>query len=686
MMRPIPKRTYIIAICASLILAIFCLAIYSKSKKQLDQELEGQIQTLGTVVVNDFERTVRNNVSSLENLKQRIEESDGAFMEYFKSDASRIMGQHPAIIFVEWIDKDGIIREIHPFEENRAAYLLDIKQIEYRYQDWLVNSVKEKPNMTSWVDLTQKGKAFLVDIPIFIKGDFYGTVSAGLDFKTQFDELNKNHKNLEIKLKDESGAEFYRFNNLNEDDILDSRQFFGTVQPIPEVDKIWNFQLELAGNALYRGRDIIQKTVLSYGILISMVVGLLFVYILKSRQRTAHQMVLNNRLTQLNEDLENQKLAAQEASMHKSDFISNMSHEIRTPLNAIIGFVEILHAKKLLRNERLYLKLMKNSAQNLLSLVNDILDINKIEAGKAVVSKEIFKPAGNMRQLVATYESQMQENKLNLELQICDRDSHSVVSDSSKFNQIIINLLSNAIKFTCSGTISVHYKEYLKSDKLLVEYTINDTGVGIPADKLNSIFNRFVQVENGIRKKHEGGGLGLAITQELVWLLGGYIEVKSKEGEGSSFTVTLPMKIATAPKNKSVVKIPDLSSLSCLIIDDNRINRMILFNFLQKTGLKVDNVGSGKEALEKAQMKAYDVIFMDVHMPDMDGFETTQKILEMTPSSIILGVSADVTLESIQKAKSCGMKDYLTKPIDKNILFETLDKLDIGKNILLEHN
>ncbi len=675
MLRPHPKRTYLIAIVASTILALICIFIYSITTKQLEQELEGQINTLGNIIVTDFERTVRSNVNSLESLKDRIEETDGAFMQYFESDAARIIKQHPAIRFVEWIDKDGIIRKIHPLEDNQAAYLLDIKPIKYRYEDWLINSKNEQSNMTSWVQLTQQGKAFLVDVPIFVEGEFFGTVSAGMDFEAQFNDLNKNLKNLDIQLVDEEGNEFYRFNNLNSIEFSDSKKFYSLVQPIPEASNVWKFQLELAGSALYKGRDIIQKTALSYGILISIIVGLLIVYFLRSRQRTEQEIALNNTLTQLNEDLEVQKLAAQDASLHKSEFISNMSHEIRTPLNAILGFVEILHTKNLLKNERLYLKLMKNSAQNLLSLVNAILDINKIEAGKVVVTKEIFKPSQNIRKIIAIYKPQVLENKLNFEFHISENNRHSVVSDSSKFNQIITNLLSNAIKFTPKGSIEVYYKEYVQSDMLIVDITVADTGVGIPKDKLKSIFNRFVQVENGTRKRHEGGGLGLAITQELVQLLGGSIEVKSVEHKGSSFSITLAMSIASKPKDTVGIESPNLSGQNCLIIDDNRINRMILFNFLQKTGAKTDSVASGNEALEKVKDKAYDIIFMDIHMPEMDGFETTQKILEINPSVTVLGVSADVTLEAIQKAEAFGMKDYLTKPIQKDALYDTLNKL-----------
>lgn len=676
MIRTVPKRTYWIAICVSTFLSLCCIFFYLQAKKKLDQEISSHIQTVGNVTVQDFERTVHDNIISLENLKDRIEESNGDFMEYFESDATRIMDQHPAIQFIEWIDRDGIIREIHPLSENRAAYLLDIKPIKYRYDDWMTNSLNRKSNMTSWVNLTQKGNAFLVDVPIFIKGEFYGTVTAGMDFESQFNELSKNFKNFTIQLIDEEGQPFYSSGIIDKASYAERSEFMSSLQPNPGSSNTWDFQLVFGDSALYTERDVIQKTALSYGILISIIVGFLIVYFLRWRHRTNQQLEINATLTQLNKELEEQKLAAQEASLYKSDFISNMSHEIRTPLNAILGFVDILGSKNLLRNERLYLKLMKNSAQNLLGLVNDILDINKIESGEVEIYNQVFSPSENLKNVIATYETQIAENKLHLNTSIQALSNLSVQSDSSKFDQILTNILTNAIKFTPKGSISIAYAEKIVEDTLLVDIEISDTGVGIPENKLNEIFNRFVQVENGTRKSHVGGGLGLAITNELVQLLGGTIQVKSEYQVGSTFSIHLPLTIASEAEAKITNEIRDLSDLNCLIVDDNRINRMILFNILQQAGIHADSVGSGDEALSKSKYMNYDVVFMDIHMPDMDGFETTEKLLQISPLSKIIGLSADVTVESIRKGKLSGMNEYLTKPIDKDMLFQTLNKLN----------
>ncbi|NND88549.1 MAG: response regulator [Flavobacteriaceae bacterium] len=651
------------------------MAIYTQSQANLDEEFNEQVQSSGSSFIKDVERIVHDNTRELENLKDRIVESDGSFMQYFESDATRIMAQNPAIKFVDWIDKNGIIQKIHPIEENREAYLLDIKPIEFRYKKWLENSTRGRSNMTEFVALKNRGMFFIADVPMFLNNEFHGTVSAGINFEDQLDNLTENFPSRAVRMRDGKGTVFYSKNGFDSLNIEQHKAFSRTIIPIQGMDEGWQIEMQFRENAIYKEQDLIQKTALSYGILISILVGLLFAYYSTWKHRSEKQRDINLTLTDLNHELELQKLAAQEASLHKSDFISNMSHEIRTPLNAILGFVEILHAKNLLRNERLYLKLMKRSAENLLALVNDILDINKIEAGKAEVTSSIFYPSKNLKQVLATYQSQMIQKDIKLYTEFSSQSNHLGYSDSSKFDQISTNIISNAIKFTSKGSIHVRYDEVIKNGKLLVTYSIRDTGVGIPEDKLTKIFERFVQVENGTRKRHVGGGLGLAITSELVKILGGQIEVDSTEGVGTQFVVTIPMEIATKDIKHSEIENLNLQHLNGMIVDDNRINRMVLYNLLENTNIHILNANSGKEALEKAAEHPIDIVFMDIHMPDMDGFETTRQLLKLYPSITVIGVSADVTVEAIRKGKDAGMSDYLTKPIDRAILFKSIQRL-----------
>ncbi|MAP54846.1 ATP-binding protein [Altibacter sp.] len=670
----IPKRYYWFSFGIMLTIGITCLVIYGKAKQQLDKEYKAQIQTVGRLSVQDFERTVRNNINSLENLKDRIEESDGAFMKYFESDANRIILQHPSFRFIEFIDSEGIIRQIVPLKSNEKALLLDIKPLAYRYSEWIANSRNDRTNMTPWIPLTQKGEAFLVDVPIYIEGEFFGTVTAGMDFSAQFDEISESLKDHSILITDQNGTAFYSFNDPNPGDFPDERQFETGMKPIGVSGKNWSFQLLYHDNEIYKERELIQLIGLFFGFLLSFVISLLVFLFLKSRHTKAHQVTINTTLSQLNTELEKQKQEAQKASSAKSDFLSNMSHEIRTPLNAILGFADILQTKDLLKKERVYLKLMRNSAQTLLVLVNDILDMEKIESGKMEVSEDRFKPADQLQKIINTYKPQLQERALDVIKDFSLRSHHTVLGDISKFNQIFTNLLTNAIKFTEAGTITIDYNESIVKDRLFISYSVSDTGVGIPKEKLPSIFDRFVQVENGFRKRHEGGGLGLAITKELVQLLEGKLFVSSKLGEGSCFTVEISFPVcADEPSaiNETTLELPHLKSL---IVDDNRINRMILYNILLQVGIRSESVGSGLEAVEKVKKGTYDLIFMDIHMPLMDGFETTKKLLQIQDDLVVLGLSADVTKEAIRNGRESGMCDYLTKPINKEELFRILNK------------
>ena len=686
MVRPLPKRTYWIAFGTSLLLVSICFVFYFDLNKRLVNEQIEQTETVGNLALQDFQRTVRNNIYALENLKDRIEESEGAFMSYFDSDANRIMHQFSAIKFIEWIDSDGIIQRITPYEPNKAAHLLDLKNIEYRYDEWLHNSQNRVTNMTAWVLLTQSGKAFLVDVPMFLDGEFNGTVTAGMDFGTQFDKISESLKDHSIQIKDENGTVFYQYKaaDLAKQEL--QRSFKELMVPVSNSADRWEFEMIYTGNPVYKQRASIQKIVLGFGVVLSIAISMLVFLFLKTRHNAKTQLLVNDTLQLLNDELEVQKVAAQQASSYKSDFLSNMSHEIRTPLNAILGFVDILQTKKLLKSEQLYLKLMGNSSQTLLGLVNDILDMDRIASGQTQLAQDVFQPSRRIQQVVKIYAPQIEDNRLQVVLHIEADEAHTVISDSPKFDQIITNLLTNAIKFTSEGTITISYKEVVVEEHLQISYSVRDTGTGIPEERLSSIFERFVQVDHGIKKRHMGKGLGLSIINELIHLLGGTIRVTSEVGKGSEFFVDLSLPLTVNDETATDLPPRDLSYLNALIIDDNRINRMILYNTLQQLGINADTAGSGADALDKIESQHFDVVFMDIHMPEMDGFEATEQILKVSPTTKILGVSADVTLEAIKKGTQVGMADYLTKPIDKKKLFLALHRLFVENEVTVDHH
>ena len=281
-----------------------------------------------------------------------------------------------------------------------------------------------------------------------------------------------------------------------------------------------------------------------------------------------------------------------------------------------------------------------------------------------------MQPSAIIENLIAFYRPQIEDKKLKLHTHLNIGDRNMVVGDRTKFEQISLNILSNAIKFTKKGTISITYEErYIKASGIAIVLVVGDTGIGIPAKKQEAIFDRFTQLDVGVRKKHSGGGLGLYITRQLVKLMQGSIKVTSKKGVGSEFTVTLEFPLAQKQKkpfNKDFADEICKLQLNVLVVDDNKLNVIILIKLLKNMGMNPDAAYNGKEALEQMALKNYDIIFMDVHMPEMDGYEATRRIRLTNNEVLILGLSADATTSSIEEGLCAGMNNYLTKPLDSD--------------------
>ncbi len=674
MIQNTPYKFYFISIAIFLLLASACLLLYINSRQVLNKERELQIQVSGSLAVHDFEGIVNNNISSLENLKERIEESEGKYFKYLKSESARIIEQNPAIKFIEWIDPNGIIRVIFPEEENTAVLNLDIKTLDWRYPEWLQKSRDTLVNITPWVKLTQKGKMFLVDVPLYYNNSFQGTISAGMDLKEPFDKLSTKLEKYSIIIQDELGTTFYLFNSKEEVKIKEEMIYKSSLNIDPVIDNNWFFQfMPHKDESLSRNT---QHIALVVGILLSGLIALLAYFYLMAKRETLRYEITNNALKKMNEELEVQKEMANRASEAKTRFLSNMSHEIRTPLSAILGFAEILEGKNLTKEEMEYVTLMRHSSATLLNLVNNILEFDKIESGTMFLSKDRFSPRILIENIIKTYSEKIIDKNLKIEMDFdTETIPETVQGDRIKTEQIFINILSNSIKFTSKGNIQITYEEKVIDDMLNFQAKIADTGIGIPKDKLQEIFDRFIQVDNGLRKRHSGSGLGLAITKELVGLLKGDIQLSSEVGKGTVFTVSLSFPLAKPlPANTCEIDFTtlNLSHLRVLIVDDNKLNRMILSKILNKIGIESETAEGGIEALGLIKNKFYDLIFMDVHMPEIDGFEIVKMIRRENKETVILGLSADVTYEAIEEGMRSGMNDYLTKPIEQNKLFSIL--------------
>ncbi|MCS7066595.1 MAG: ATP-binding protein [Fimbriimonadales bacterium] len=385
------------------------------------------------------------------------------------------------------------------------------------------------------------------------------------------------------------------------------------------------------------------------------------------------------RLAELNMELEMQILQAQEmalaaeaANRAKSEFLANMSHEIRTPMNGILGMVELLADTPLSEEQRDYLNTLRVSADHLLGLLNDILDLSKIEAGKLhlehlpVVLSELV--TGTVRLFQARAESK----GLRLTVQIAPETPPVVLGDPVRLRQILANFISNAIKFTEQGEVAVRIHP-LESE---IRFAVQDTGIGIPPDRIASIFEPFTQADSSTTRKYGGTGLGLTICKRLAELMGGRIGVESVLGRGSTFYVDLPLPPAETPPldaPESISALPDIpAGKPILLVEDNEINRKVALRMLSKLQLEVEIATNGAEAVQKATTSAYDLILMDCQMPEMDGYEATRRLREQGVRTPIVALTANALEGDRERCLACGMDDYLAKPIKPDELQRTL--------------
>ena len=371
---------------------------------------------------------------------------------------------------------------------------------------------------------------------------------------------------------------------------------------------------------------------------------------------------------------------AEHAVVAKQQFLSNMSHEIRTPMNAIIGFTKVLLKSELSDKQTEYLQAIQSSGDTLIVLINDILDLAKVDAGKMTFSNSPFKMKELLSSVLRLFEPKIQENNLELLAEYDTRIPDIILGDSVRLHQILINLLSNAIKFTSIGTITVNVS--LKSEnkqKLSLEFKITDTGIGIPASKIETIFENFEQAHTVSSSLYGGTGLGLAIVKQLVEKQGGTITVDSTVDQGSTFSCLLSFEKNKLDRDDST-QLSELQQcadetprLKVLVVEDVKLNQLLVRTILEDYNFDWDIADNGKIAIEKLETNSYDIILMDLQMPVMNGFEATAHIRNTMNLQIpIIALTADVTTVDVEKCKYIGMNDYVSKPLDEKLLYDKI--------------
>jgi PAS domain S-box-containing protein len=374
---------------------------------------------------------------------------------------------------------------------------------------------------------------------------------------------------------------------------------------------------------------------------------------------------------------ENATFTAENALKAKQQFLSNMSHEIRTPMNAIIGFTKVVLRTDLSEKQKEYLTAIKMSGDALIVLINDILDLAKVDAGKMTFEKTPFKMKSSISAMLHLFETKIQEKNLSLITEYDPVIPNVLLGDPVRLHQIILNLVSNAVKFTTKGKITVSIDLlHEDDDKVILKFAVTDTGIGISEEKIGTIFENFQQASSGTSRLYGGTGLGLAIAKQLIEPQGGSIRVKSTIHEGSTFSFTLPFQKTNAnavSENELMTLDTEIKNIKVLVVEDIPLNQLLMKTLLDDFGFARDIAENGKIAIEKLKEKDYDVILMDLQMPEMNGFEATEYIRNTMHATIpIIALTADVTTADLAKCKAVGMNDYLAKPVDERLLYSKI--------------
>lgn len=390
--------------------------------------------------------------------------------------------------------------------------------------------------------------------------------------------------------------------------------------------------------------------------------------------RAKHQQVLI-------QSLNDSEKKVRETAKVKENFMANMSHEIRTPLNAILGFTNLLKARNPNADTNVLVNSIEKAGENLLVIVNDILDISKIEAGMMRIETTPFSVRGLVHSIETLFGERVKEKGLSLSTSVNESVPDTLSGDATRLTQILVNLLSNATKFTEKGNIQLHVSnDGIKENVIRLSFSIADTGIGIEKEKIARIFDRFQQAEDSITRKYGGTGLGLSIVKDLITLQQGEISVESVAGKGTTFRFMIPYNVSTEQftarkTEQQQINHVSATDASILVVEDNELNQSLLHHLLMGWGLSFDIVSNGKEAVDILQDKKYSIILMDIQMPEMDGYTATKQIRQVLKlDTPIIAMTAHALAGEREKCLSHGMSEYISKPLKEQELFRLIAK------------
>jgi len=546
-------------------------------------------------------------------------------------------------------EAEVILREIQGIESSQRGYVITGEPRFIRRFNSDIATVRAS---------SAKLKGLISDNPR--QTALLDSISRKLDSKIKFAALA-------VETRDASGfaaAQKLIATGVGEDLMLDLKA--QTEKFIANEEGLLNTRLEVANASYSFARNVIISVII-FTIIFVLVTMIFFIKDYNIRKRAADQLKMATRL-------------AEESVMLKEAFLANMSHEIRTPMNAIIGFTDLLLKRELGASEKDYVSTIKTSGENLLRIINDILDVSKMESGMMSFETHPLSIKELFSSLKAMLGQKAGEKNISLAFSFDPAVPDVVLGDPTRLTQILINLVGNSIKFTSKGKIEVFAKTVgaQPSEEWLIEFTVKDTGIGIPKDKLDKVFERFIQAESHTTRHYGGTGLGLSIVKQLVELQGGTITIGSTLGEGSVVTFVLPFRkmkegAFIADKSSRYKNGMELRQKKVLLVEDNPVNVKYMLSLLELHGIVPELAENGKIAVEKIKNKVYDVVLMDIEMPEMNGYEATTIIRkELKNSTPIIAMTAHAMAGEQEKCLQLGMNAYISKPVRESLLLEKL--------------